>query len=119
SSRRYGARGRSRNQRRTALHAEFRAGLSLVTAVGTFHRGSSVAWSRDARPRSRKQTDPAAAAGKLMRNNFEAAEMSYGSSAAMDAVYMLGCSVAMSGPDLLGDTRPLSRPCAAHGLHLH
>ena len=60
----------------------------------------------------RKQTDPAAAAGKLMRNNFEAAKMSYGSSAAMDAVYMLGCSVAISGPLLLGEARPVSRPCA-------
>src|ERR1700731_1073731 len=62
------------------------------------------------RSRSRKQTSSAAAAGKLMGNNFEAAEISYGGTAAMDAVYMLGFSVAirrarpsLETPDLLAD----------------
>src|SRR6202011_640543 len=54
--------------------------------------------------------------GKLMGNNFEAAEISYGGTAAMGAVYMLGCSVAirrarpsLETPDLLADL------ASAHG----
>ncbi len=55
-----------------------------------------------------------------MRNNFGAAEVSYGSSAAMDAVYMLGCSVAMSGPrPCSGMPDPSAGLAPAHGLHLH